>query len=61
MNKILKIVSISLIGLTLSNASFAWSGYSQPNLFGGYDYYFNDGSSYYSQPNIFGGYDYYGW
>ena len=33
--------------------------YSQPNIFGGYNYYDSGGSFGYSQPNIFGGYNYY--
>ena len=48
---------MALISLTLSNASYAY-GYSTPNIFGGYNYYGNDGMNFYTTPNIFGGYNY---
>ncbi len=57
MKTIIKIVSVALISLTLSNASYAY-GYSTPNIFGGYNYYGNDGMNFYTTPNIFGGYNY---
>ena len=49
----------SLVGLSSITSSAQAYGYSEPNFFGGYDYHFDDGSSYSSQPNFFGGYDYY--
>ena len=49
-----------IVGLLsmLSATAHAYT-YSQPNFFGGYNYYGNNGSLGYSQPNIFGGYNYY--
>ena len=58
-NKMRKIAMIvGLLSILASNANAGWS-YSQPNIFGGYNYYTNNGNGY-SQPNIFGGYNYYG-
>ena len=49
-----------IVGLLsmISVSAHAYS-YSQPNIFGGYNYYDSGGSFGYSQPNIFGGYNYY--
>ena len=49
-----------IVGLLsmLSATAHAYT-YSQPNIFGGYNYYDSYGSFGYSQPNIFGGYNYY--
>ena len=48
---------ISLLSILSVNAN-AFS-YSTPNVFGGYNYYYN-GSFGYSTPNVFGGYNYHG-
>ncbi len=49
----------SLIGLSATTSSAYAYGYSMSNGLGGYDYYFDDGSTGYSLPNGLGGYDYY--
>ena len=49
---------IGILSVLATSANAGWS-YSQPNIFGGYNYYTNNGNGY-SQPNIFGGYNYHG-
>ena len=48
-----------LLITTLTFAQNANAGWSQKNIFGGYNYYgSNNAFKGYSQPNIFGGYNY---
>ena len=62
MKKLIKFATIAIVGLSFTSTSYAsWYGYSTPNVFGGYNYNFSDGSYMYSTPNVFGGYNYYGW
>ena len=60
MKKILKIASIALIGLSLSNVSNAWMIQSYPNGLGGYNYHdLGSGSFWQSSPNGLGGYNFF--
>ena len=56
MKKILATTILTLMLTGIGSQAFAWTYYSTPNIFGGYNY--SGGISGYSSPNIFGGYNF---
>jgi hypothetical protein len=55
-----KIIMTLLLSLLVTNANAGMSGWSTPNLSGGYNYFSTDkGMSGWSTPNLGGGYNYF--
>ena len=57
MKNLIKTITLTMALLAAGSSANAYT-WSQPNIFGGYNYHGDVNG--WSQPNIFGGYNYYG-